>query len=402
MGENQIAKVEKILNLVSPLSIQSYVNKYQADFSANKLHTIVVLKLFIYAWMFDRSSLSLRTIATNSESQTFKKIAKLDQSFSIGKSSLSERLANIPWLMFKELFEDLAQRAFATLPDKEELSSKAISQLINQSHILDSTIITLSAKLLKDGFQINEGSLSLKASIAICGKQIPIKALVLTEKTYSSEDKALPNLIDLKKKDIIYIFDRGIQKLKTYVDILKSKNYFISRLSAKNYQIEKVNSLPPNPETSTLTIIKDELISFPQLKEKEKSIFRLITAESKKNGQVLRFITNLTNPEATDITEVYRHRWSIEVFFRFLKSELHLESLLSYSENGIKVHIYLTLIAFLLTWIYKEQNKIKSFKRARERLSWFLLDILMEHQFKEGLLLGATSKELINRFDDSS
>lgn len=60
--------------------------------------------------------------------------------------------------------------------------------------------------------------------------------------------EALPNLIDLKKKDIIYIFDRGIQKLKTYVDILKSKNYFISRLSAKNYQIEKVDPLPPNPE----------------------------------------------------------------------------------------------------------------------------------------------------------
>lgn len=402
MGENQVAKVEKILNLVSPLNIQLYVDKYQADFSANKLHTIVVLKLFIYAWMFDRSSLSLRTIATNSESQTFKKIAKLDQSFSIGKSSLSERLASIPWLMFKELFEDLAQRAFATLPEKEELSSKAINQLINQSHILDSTIITLSAKLLKDGFQINEGSLSLKASIAICGKQIPIKAFVLTEKTYSSEDKALPNLIDLKKKDVIYIFDRGIQKLQTYVDILKSKNYFISRLSAKNYQVEKVNPLTKNTETSTLTIIKDELISFPQLKENEKSIFRLITAESKKDGQTLKFITNLTNPEATDITEVYRHRWSIEVFFRFLKSELHLESLLSYSENGIKVHIYLTLIVFLLTWIYKEQNKIKSFKRARERLSWFLLDILMEHQFREGLLLGATLKGLINRFDDSS
>ena len=62
MGENQVAKVERVLNLVSPLEIKSYVDKYQADFSANKLHTVVFLKLFIYAWMFDRNGLSLRTI----------------------------------------------------------------------------------------------------------------------------------------------------------------------------------------------------------------------------------------------------------------------------------------------------------------------------------------------------
>jgi len=399
MGENQVAKVERVLNLVSPLEIKSYVDKYRADFSANKLHTIVFLKLFIYAWMFDRNGLSLRTIATYSTSKAFKEIAKLENSFSVGKSSLSERLASIPWQMFRELFEDLAQRAFATLPNKKESSNKTVNQLLSQAHILDSTIITLSAKLLKDGFEINEGSLSFKASIAICGKQIPIKAFVLTEKTYASEDQALPNLIDFQQKNIIYIFDRGIQRLKTYADITKSGNWFISRLSAKNYTVEHINTLPKNLETETLTIIKDELISFPQLKEKEKSMFRLITGRSKKDNRTIRFITNLTTPEAIDITEVYRYRWSIEVFFRFLKSELHLENLLSYSENGIKVHIYLTLIAFLLTWIYKEQNKIKSFKRAREQLSWFLLDLLMEHRFKEGLQIGVALRELI--FDSS-
>jgi len=45
-----------------------------------------------------------------------------------------------------------------------------------------------------------------------------------------------------------------------------------------------------------------------------------------------RFGFAITRPEAVDVTEVYRYRWSIEVFFRFLKSELHLENLLSYSE----------------------------------------------------------------------
>lgn len=401
MGDKQEVLVSSVLNLVSPISLQPYIDKYKADFSANKLHTIVLVKLFLYSWLLNQEWMTLRSISTNSESPTFKQLANLDPNFSIKKSSLSERLAKIPWPMFEELFEELVQRAFATIPTKKRAASKVVNQLLASAHILDSTIITLSIKLLKAGFSVNEGSLTIKASIAICGKQIPVKALVFTEKTYASEDQALPKLMNLKENNIIYLFDRGVQRLLTYAEIAKSGNFFISRLTAKNYQVKQQRELPKTKETETLTILSDEIITFPQLKDQTLE-FRLITAKSKKNSQTLRFITNLINIEATDITEVYRYRWSIEVFFRFLKTELHLEGLLSYSENGMKVHIYLTLISFLLTWTYKERNKIKSFRRARQLLSWNLLDLLMQRQYQKGILLGVTLRELAIGSDNTS
>lgn len=400
MGDNyqQLVKVTKVLELVSPSVIKSYVDKYRADFSANKLHTVIFLRLFLYAWMFSRNDLSLRTIATYSDSRVFKQVAGLEKEFSVGKSSLSERLANIPWSMFQELFDDLAKRAFTILPTNTNASNAAVNQLIAQSRVLDSTIIRLSAQLIQSGLKINEKDTGIKASVAICGKQIPVKTLVFTEKTYGSENHALPALFDFSQRDIIYLFDRGIQKIKIYADIARNGSYFITRLTAKNYQVVATNTLPEVKETETLTVLSDEIIIFPQLTARtdKNRRFRLITTVSKKDQKTLRFITNLEYIEATDITDVYRFRWSIEVFFRFLKSELHLEKLLSYSNNGIRVHIYLTLIAFILTWVYKEQNKIQSFKRARERLGWFLLELLMEQQFQEGLLLGATLTELID------
>ncbi len=395
---NQIIKASRLLNFVSPEILQPLIDQFNADFSAKKLHAIIFFKLFLFSWAFDKKSLSLRTIAENSKSLTFKELAQLDGNFSAEKSSLGERLEHIPYQLFQILFEQIAQKAF-TLSKNQLSSNKKLTELINQSRILDSTVITLSSKLLKVGYQINKGQLSLKASIAIQGKQIPIKALVLTDKKYSSEDKALPKLFDFSKKNIIYIFDRGIQRLQTYVDIVDSENHFVSRLKAKNYNVVKINSLPKNKETDKLTIIKDEFIVLDKIEKEnnnKKQTFRLVTAISKKDNKQFQFITDLTDLSVIEITELYRYRWSIEVFFKFLKQELNLENLLSYNENGIKVHVYLTLIAFLLTWIFKEQNNIRSFKRAREKLRFALLDMLMKHQFQQGFLAGTKSKELLN------
>lgn len=389
-GNNKrVAEAENLLDLISPLVLEELIKKYKADFSCSKLHTEVFLKLFLYCKFLDQGDISLRSIATCSESQAFKQAAHLKDGFSVGKSGLSDRLSKIPWELFQELFENLARKALMALP-KNEQTNPVLTNILNNARILDSTIITLSAKLLKAGFVMNENSLNLKASISISGNQIPIKALLFTEELYCSEDMALPKLMDLSIKNIIYIFDRGIMKYSTYMDIAKSGNFFVTRLKSKSkYKVLKANPLS-NSSTETLTILSDEEIAFARLPEGEDNHFRLITATSKKDGQTLLFLTNIKGDiEAADITEIYRCRWSIEIFFRFLKCELNLESLLSYSENGAKAHIYLTLISFILTWIYKESMGIKSFKRAREKLGWFLLDKLLEMKFQEGIRLGA-------------
>ena len=382
-----MTQASRLLAHLSPDKIQPLVTKYRADFSASKLHTAVFVKLFLYSWSFDRAALSLRTIAEHSTSDTFRELADLAEDFSASKSGLSDRLAAIPAELFLELFEQVAHDTLANL-SPAKTKSPAVTKLLQQARILDSTIITLSAKLLKDGYQIHEGQLSLKATMAIAGRSIPVKALLYTEGTYSNENKALPTVFNLAQPGIIYIFDRGIHKRQTYADIVGSNNHFLTRCDAKNYHVIKTNQLPKKLATETLTVISDEIIRFPKTRDKTQTPFRLITAVSKRDGTTLRFLTSLFDQAALDLTELYRCRWSIEIFFRFLKSELKLEQLLSYSTNGIKVHIYLTLIAFLLTWVFKEENNIKSFKRAREKLKLLLLDALMGQVYEEGVRQG--------------
>ena len=77
------------------------------------------------------------------------------------------------------------------------------------------------------------------------------------------------------------------------------------------------------------------------------------------------FLTNLQELTAAEVTEVYKKRWEIEVFFKFLKQEMSFSHLVSRTENGIKVMLYMTMIAAMLVLIYQKTNEIKGYKLAK-------------------------------------
>ncbi len=96
-----------------------------------------------------------------------------------------------------------------------------------------------------------------------------------------------------------------------------------------------------------------------------KEPFRLIKSQSKKTNEEIYFLTNIQDLKAYEITEIYKKRWEIEVFFKFIKQHLHFKHFLNYSENGIKVTMYMTVIVAILILIYKKINEIKSYKIAK-------------------------------------
>ncbi len=77
------------------------------------------------------------------------------------------------------------------------------------------------------------------------------------------------------------------------------------------------------------------------------------------------FISNIEDLTKEDITEIYKMRWDIEVFFRFLKQELNFSHLVSRSHNGILVMLYMTLITAMLLLVYKQVNEVTGYKIAK-------------------------------------
>ena len=106
--------------------------------------------------------------------------------------------------------------------------------------------------------------------------------------------------------------------------------------------------------------------------EKVENQFRLVVVKNKeKSKKYFWFITNDFELSAKEVSDYYRRRWDIEVFFRFIKQELNVNHLVSLSKNGMEVMIYMTLIVAMLILIYKKANNI-GYKTAKRR---FIMEI---------------------------
>lgn len=89
------------------------------------------------------------------------------------------------------------------------------------------------------------------------------------------------------------------------------------------------------------------------------------------------FFTNNLELSPKEIADIYKQRWDIEVFFRFIKQELNASHFLSVSENGIKVILYMTLIASMLLLLYKKINEL-GYKTAKRRFTIELWETIVK------------------------
>jgi len=92
----------------------------------------------------------------------------------------------------------------------------------------------------------------------------------------------------------------------------------------------------------------------------------LIKTVRKESQEEIFFLTNCDELETTEIISIYKKRWDIEVFFRFIKQELNFSHFVSTSANGIKNVLYITLILSMLILVYKKANEI-GYKTAVRR-----------------------------------
>jgi len=109
--------------------------------------------------------------------------------------------------------------------------------------------------------------------------------------------------------------------------------------------------------------------------EKVETLFRLVVIRNQKTNKEFWFLTNEFKLSAKEISDYYRKRWDIEVFFRFLKQELNLSHLVSMNKNGIEVMVYMTMIAAMLLLIYKKANNL-GYKTAKRRIAMELRDMI--------------------------
>jgi transposase len=366
--------------LLSHLSATTKVDHYSKVLHGKKMFYLLLFCIF------DNERLSQRTLEDTFNSSGFKALFGLGEEEKVRRSSISERLSKIDPRYFKEIYEQMYQQ-FSGFYSKTEIEKYNLIRV-------DSTIVADACAKLKEGIDQKSGKKLVKFSFSFDGI-LPSGVEVFTGQKYSSEESALPEAIlkQVKKEEHhqnIYVIDRGLQSTRTMKEFEEESVKFIIR-SKDNRKFEEMESFldaKTSLKWDDWEVLKDSRVKLytgspiqnkrgklHYRQEKVEIDFRLVVIKSQKTNKEFWFLTNEFQLSAKEISDYYRKRWDIEVFFRFLKQELNLSHLVSMNRNGIEVMVYMTMIAAMLLLIYKKANNL-GYKTAKRRIAMELRDMI--------------------------
>jgi hypothetical protein len=337
--------------LLSDLAVETKV-----DHQVKKLSGEVVFKLILFS-MLSSEKPSLRVMESFLSSSRFMALSGT-KGIESKYNSIRDRICTINAAYFEKLFESIF---------------KIYNKELNEQHALsktDSTYVALATKLFSGGI-LNGGDKSkrfVKYSISLKGS-LPQLAKVYTQQAYVNEDRALAEVINERSELVgeVVVFDRGMQSRTTFDKFTKEGKFFITRAKVNTRcHLTKSRQTGPKPKHSTVLVTQDQEGYLITKKEKKSALaYRLIKAKIDSTAEEICFITNLLHEDAYTIAAWYKQRWEIELFFKFLKQHLNLKHLVSRTENGIKVMLYMTLILAILLLAYKKIKNIKGYKIAK-------------------------------------
>jgi putative transposase len=289
-------------------SFPKLVQKCLASLPTND-YPVLNTRLFLSIWLsyaMDKSLTSMRDI--------FKRLNVSGLEIDISTfSKANKHRSQEPFLkMYQQLNEEICRQKRL---HKYELCP------------IDSTVITLTSKLLwlQEYYQVKlVSSLNLTTGV-------PEENLI--NFGYDSDYKYGQEMLATLPHNGVAVMDRGFSSLKFFRGASQSKKYFVLRI--------------PNSYKLQFSEKNGHLIVGTG---KNSGIYRVVNFCVLEKRTEYRLATNLDRDEVSDeeLMEIYRYRWQIELLWKFLKTHLKLDKLITKNVNGIAIQIYVSLIAYLI------------------------------------------------------
>lgn len=186
----------------------------------------------------------------------------------------------------------------------------------------------------------------------------PAKATITREQVQGGEGDERDVLAQALEPDCVYIKDRGYERYSLLNEIVAAKSDYVTRMK-QDRPMEVLESRPVSESAQQARVLSDELGRLnpsPKTEGVRHVVRRIIIRKrdqcrqrsDRKTSEHVILLTNLLDIPAEVIAAIYELRWSIELFFRFLKHVLGCRRLFSDRSEGVAIQIYCALIACLL------------------------------------------------------
>ena len=315
---------------------QATVDRHQGDQRIRALSCWDQLIALLFAQLSGRQSLRDLVESFNSKQAHHYHLGTR----AIRRSSLSDANRDRPAAIFTETFFYLLERV------RDKLPKHAPAEMVR---LIDSTTIDLNLNQF-EWAQFRSTKSGIKLHTVYDPKaEVPVFFEMTAAKV--NDCKALAGLPMMP--GTTYVVDRAYNNYSWYYALDQQNSVFVGRMKTDaRYEVVSIR------KAQGPGVISDEVIelSAPKARKDCPIPLRRVTFQRKEDQKVLVFITNDLTRTAVEIAGLYKQRWQIELFFKWIKQNLKIKRFLGRSENAVLIQVLVAMIAYLLLKLTKQAS----------------------------------------------
>lgn len=334
--------------------------------------------LLMFGQLTGIQSLRGIVVCLNAHKNQLYHLGFLSKLFTLSTVSRANQFRN--WQIWRDFTEYLIKRAQCLYSKENDFSI----ELENAVYVLDSTIIDLCLATFKWAyFELQKSAVKIHTQLDLKGN-IPSFFLITKAKTHDV------NFLDKIQYETgaIYIMDRGYLDFERLHTIHKEHAYFIIR-AKDSLSFQRMYSHDIDKRVGLRCDQTIHLKHFYTRKSYPEKLRRIKYYDKETNKHYV-YLTNNFDIPAQTIAELYKNRWQIELFFKWMKQHLKIQVFWGYSFNAVKTQICIAISTFLIVAIMKKELKIK-------RDLYEILQIVSVSQFEKIPLTSLLTKATLQK-----
>jgi hypothetical protein len=271
------------------------------------------------------------------------------RSASVARNTLSKANERRDWRIYADFAQSLIRIA-RPLYAKEDLGL----DLDNTVYALDASTIDLCLSVFPWAlFRSTKSAIKLHTLLDLRGN-IPTFIHISDGKLHDV------NVLDilLPEAGAFYIMDRGYIDFSRLYTLSQSAAFFVTR-GKSNLKCRRLYSRPVDKQTGLIYDQSVVLTGFYASKDYPNKLRRIKYYDA-KTDKTLVFLTNNFYLPALTIAELYRYRWQVELFFKWIKQHLRIKSFFGTSENAVKSQIWIAISVYVLMAIIKKRLNLRT------------------------------------------
>lgn len=369
----------QLLQFLPRHDFKACVRRYRGEHGVKSFTTFDQFLCLAYAQLSGRESLRDIETCLNSHRD---KLYHVGFRGTVSRSTLADANERRDWRIFHDFGQVLigiAQELYRNEPLAVELRQPL--------YAFDSTTIDLCLSLFPWAeFRKSKAAVKLHTLIDLRGS-IPTFVAVTPGKV---SDVTILDQMPVSE-DAIYAMDRGYVDFARLYAIHKQGAFFVVR-AKDNLKFKRLYSAPKTVETG---VRADQVIALltPKSKKGYPERLRRVSYFDKERKKRLVFLTNNFDITAKTVADIYKQRWRVELFFKWIKQHLRIKSFYGTSENAVKSQIWVGLCIYLLVAITKKRLGI-------ECSLYTLLQIIEVNLFEKKPILLLVSEALKHTMDE--